>query len=417
MSRIACSCSFSRSSAASRLRFASSAPRDSETAIEVISQNNKALMASVAAKIAVIPALFRRSTGSSRGTIRSSHSRSPTARRWVTPYPENSAGATAGAAAPDAGCQTAACPLPRLDRPRDAAAAVQGETQERAAHAGVAVPQQGDSRARRHLARVPRALGDGAAQRIGVEVESPRGDVLAHGLDVGQYRVLRALARGLDDKLRQPFDQGTRLGAHRALELKLLCMRDAGRKRNVGDSRVTLTQGERLRELVKLVPGHLVGSVEQPAQRVEHVPVGADSRLHVVGDADRDGPEPRACFLPHLDADVIRAGGGKREARREHGPAQPPMAHRQLLQPCDQIRLRVIGCGHGYSPALSRALAFRPLVYAFAFPEENGDLVEIDGLAEEIALQLVASEPIQYLGLFLRIDALGDDFEPQRMSH
>src|SRR5439155_830342 len=79
----------------SRLRCASSAPRDSETATDVISQNTKALMASRAARIAATPALSRGSTGSLRGTIRSRHSRSPTASRRVTPYPENSAGATA----------------------------------------------------------------------------------------------------------------------------------------------------------------------------------------------------------------------------------------------------------------------------------------------------------------------------------
>ncbi len=246
--------------------------------------------------------------------------------------------------------------LPLLDRPRHAAAAVHGEPQQRAGNARIAVPQQGDSRARGYLPGVARPIHGRAAQRIGVQVEPPGGDVLTHGLEIAQYRVLRALARGLDGKFRQPLDQRAGFGAHRALELQLPRMRDSERERNIGDPGVALAQRKRLRELVEFVAGHFVRGVEQPAQRVEHVPVGADSRLHVVGDADRDGPEPRACFLPHLDAEVIRAGGGKREARREHGPAQPPVAHRQLLQPCDRIHLRVIECGHGYSLACGAVL-------------------------------------------------------------
>src|SRR6266480_4593817 len=37
----------------------------------------------------------------------------------------------------------------------------------------------------------------------------------------------------------------------------------------------------------------------------------------------RDG-QSRVRVLPYLEAAVGRAGGGKREAPREHGPAQPP---------------------------------------------------------------------------------------------
>jgi len=136
---------------------------------------------------------------------------------WVTAYRENSAGAVT-AAAPDVKLSNSSVPppglrrvrcrlrklqlragkhllrksridhladtqrrahqspveaLPLLDRPWHAAAAVQGETQERAAHAGVAVPHQGDSRARGYLPGVARAIHDRASQRIGVEVESP----------------------------------------------------------------------------------------------------------------------------------------------------------------------------------------------------------------------------------------------------
>src|SRR5258708_26736377 len=54
---------------------------------------------------------------------------------------------------------------------------------------------------------------------------------------------------------------------------------------------------------------------------------------------------------------------------------------------------------------------FRTLVYAFAFPEKNGDLVEINGLAEEITLHLIAAQALQRLRLGLVVDALGDDFD------
>src|SRR5207245_10663571 len=111
------------------------------------------------------------------------------------------------------------------------------------------------------------------------------------GLEKGQYPVLRALARGLDGEFRQPLDERTPFGAYRALKLQLPRMRNPERERNIGDSGVALAQRDRLRELVEFVAGHFVRGVEQPAQRVENVPVGADSRLHVVGDADCDGLE------------------------------------------------------------------------------------------------------------------------------
>src|SRR5437899_9412749 len=109
-------------------------------------------------------------------------------------------------------------------------------------NARIAVPQQGDCRARGYLPGVACPIDGRAAQRIGVQVEPPGHDVLAHGLEKGQYHVLRALARGLDGEFRQPLDERTPFGAYRALKLQLPRMRNPERERNIGDSGVALAQ-------------------------------------------------------------------------------------------------------------------------------------------------------------------------------
>src|SRR5712664_885386 len=69
-------------------------------------------------------------------------------------------------------------------------------------------------------------------------------------------------------------------------------------------------------------------------------------------------------------------------------------------------------------PTALRPLPSAPrLAFSSLRAQECRHVIERQRFAEEVALQLVASKPIQYLGLFLRIDTLGDDFEPQRMSH
>src|SRR5947208_16328507 len=82
--------------------------------------------------------------------------------------------------------------------------------------------------------------------------------------------------------------------------------------------------------------------------------------------------------------------------------------------------------GTAHRPALWRmspVKALRPLLFAPRLAcssrgaQERRHVVERQRFAEEVSLQLVASEPIQFLGLLLSIDALRDDFEPQRMSH
>jgi len=157
-------------------------------------------------------------------------------------------------------------------------------------------------------------------------------------------------------------------------------MQDAGCKRNVGDPGVAFAKRERLARLVKFVALTLFEESKQPAYRVEHVPVDADSRLHVVGTTEGDGPEPRVCFLPPPGCEANRCWRRRSEVARQPDKARR-MAHRQLLQPVgSDPASRHRGAMVLAAAALGRAPASQPLVLPpLRFPRRTVDRVEIDG--------------------------------------